>query len=217
MSTTDTTSIKSKLQKALTNLLPGEEAHREMLPKGHQNRSEFDQKPTKQSSVLLVLFQDGASISTCFIKRPSTMKNHGGQMAFPGGKFEQKDADLIQTALRETHEEIGISASIIEILGALTPVHVQVSNFTISPFVGWCTEKPVFKVDDSEVDQLFIVPLSKLQDKNTKSFKTVKTALGYLEAPGYSVEQSFIWGATGMILTEFLAIYSNIIEEKATT
>jgi len=217
VSTTDTTSIKSKLQKALTNLLPGEEAHREMLPKGHQNRSELDHKPTKQSSVLLLLFQDGDSLNTCFIKRPSTMKNHGGQMAFPGGKYEQKDVNLIQTALRETHEEIGIEATSIAILGALTPVHVQVSNFTIYPFVGWSTKKPVFKVDTSEVDQLIIVPLSNLQDKNTRSYQTVKTVMGYLEAPGYSVEQSFIWGATGMILTEFLAIYSHIIEEKATS
>jgi len=213
VSTADITSIKAKLQKALSNTLPGEEAHLEMLPKGRSVSSDSSLKPTKQSSVLLLLFQDGDTLSTCFIKRPAAMRNHGGQMAFPGGRFEQKDINLIHTALRETKEEVGIEESLIEILGALTPVGVEVSDFTIFPFIGWCIEKPHFIIDSKEVDQLIIVPLSKLRDRNTRGFKTVKTVMGDLEAPGYSVDQSFIWGATGMILTEFLSIYNRITED----
>jgi 8-oxo-dGTP pyrophosphatase MutT (NUDIX family) len=138
VSTADITSIKAKLQKALSNTLPGEEAHLEMIPNGRSTSSNSSLKPTKQSSVLLLLFKDGDTLSTCFIKRPSAMRNHGGQMAFPGGRFEQQDTDLIHTALRETKEEVGIEESSIEILGALTPVGVEVSNFTIFPFIGWC-------------------------------------------------------------------------------
>ena len=202
--------IKDRLTEALQKELPGESAHRLMLPKGRNLYPAEGKINIIQSSVLMLIFPDNGVIYTCLIRRPATMRNHGGQIAFPGGRFEPSDNDLIQTALRESFEEIGVNGNLPEVIGALTPIYVQVSNFTINPFIGWCETLPHFKIDHREVDELFIIPLQKLLHPSTSQSKQVVTPRGTFEAPGFYIDQLFIWGATAMILSEFNQIYSSI-------
>jgi 8-oxo-dGTP pyrophosphatase MutT (NUDIX family) len=138
------------------------------------------------------------------------MRHHGGQLAFPGGRHEFFDKDLLYTALRESFEEIGTDNSQIEILGALTPLYIQVSNFMINPFIGWYDKLPHFEIDNREVDKLFIVPVEKLLLNTARKIRKVNTIHGTFNVPGYYVNQLFIWGATAMIISEFNEIYLSL-------
>ena len=201
--------MKARLKEAIKRELPGEKAHRLLLPPGRELYPTGDKSTIIQSSVLMLLIPDHGKISTCLIRRPATMRNHSGQIAFPGGRFEPTDKDLMQTALRESYEEIGTDANQIEIIGALTPLYVQVSNFTINPFLGWIDAMPDFKIDNHEVEDLIIIPVEKLLHHATFQVQKVTTIHGIFEVPGFYVGKSFIWGATAMVISEFNEIYKS--------
>jgi 8-oxo-dGTP pyrophosphatase MutT (NUDIX family) len=201
------TALKARLKETLKRELPGEKTHRLLLPPGRELNPIGDTSTILQSSVLMLLFPVHEKINTCLIRRPATMRNHSGQIAFPGGKYELSDKNLIQTALRESFEEIGTESNHVEIIGALTPLYVQVSNFIINPFLGWSDTIPDFKIDNHEVESLIIIPVEKLVHHSTFQVQKVTTIHGTFEAPGFYVEESFIWGATAMIISEFNEIY----------
>ncbi len=136
------------------------------------------------------------------------MKIHAGQIGFPGGKQEEKDASPKETALRETTEEIGLPERGISVLGSLTPLYVSVSNFMIYPFVAWTGQKPTFAVNYHEVEELLFFPLRKHLKNPIVTLTEVQTISGKLKVPGIPFQGEFIWGATAMILTEFLDILS---------
>jgi len=165
-----------------------------------------------QSSVLMLLFPENGKIHTCLIRRPTTMRNHAGQLAFPGGRFEPSDKTLLQTALRESFEEIGTDNNQLEIVGALTPLYVQVSNFTINPFIGWSETIPAFQTDKREVDEIFKIPVEKFLHHATLQVQKISTVNGTFEVSGFYIDQLFIWGATAMIISEFNEIYRSIVD-----
>jgi len=203
------TAIKYRLKENLRRTLPGEKAHRLLLPPGRELIPAVDKSTIIQSSVLLLLFPYHGQLSTCLIRRPATMRTHGGQIAFPGGRYEPSDKDLTETALRESNEEIGVNFNQVEILGGLTPLYVQVSNFIINPFIGWSDTKPDFKIDSQEVKELFTVPVESLINHASFQVQEVTTIHSTFEAPGFYCDQLFIWGATAMIISEFNEIYKS--------
>jgi len=198
---------KTLLIETLKRELPGERAHRLMLPHGRELHPSADNNSVIQSSVLMLLFPYNEKIHTCLIRRPSSMRNHGGQIAFPGGRKEPLDKDLIETALRESFEEIGTDSRQIEIIGALTPLYVNVSNFTINPFIGWSEIVPEFKIDSREVDEIFIIPIEKFAHHTANQLREVTTINGTFEVPGFYIDQLFVWGATAMIISEFNEVF----------
>jgi 8-oxo-dGTP pyrophosphatase MutT (NUDIX family) len=208
------TNIISGLKEALSSVLPGEKAHRMMIPQGRNLYPTVDITSIKQSSILILLFPFDGKVSTCLIRRPSTMRFHGGQIAFPGGKYETFDKDILNTALRESFEEIGTDSDLIEIIGALTPLYVQVSNFTINPFIGWSKTLPQFKIESQEVDEIFIVPVERFLQHSTIQIREVTTIRGTIEVPGFYIDQLFIWGATAMIISEFNEIFRTTIDRQ---
>ena len=128
------------------------------------------------------------------------MKHHAGQIALPGGRIEIGETAL-ETAFRETWEEIGITPNQIQILGSLSEIYVQVSRFQIHPFVGWLDKKPEFVINKNEVEKTISFPLKLI----TNSFEEVEleTFTGTLKVPCIRFEDEIIWGATAMILSEF--------------
>ena len=204
------TRIKARLIDALKNELPGQKAHRLLLPPGRELNPPGDISTILQSSVLMLLFPYHGKLNTCLIRRPPAMRHHGGQIAFPGGRYEISDQNLAQTAMRESFEEIGTDAEKLEILGSLTPLYVQVSNFTINPFVGWSESVPDFKIDAREVEELFILPVEEILHHSKYQVQKVSTIHGIFDAPGFFVDQLFIWGATAMVLSEFNEIYKTL-------
>lgn len=189
------------IKQALKKKLPGSSSHRKMLPPNRPlTVAAQNPKYLKHSSVLLLLFEDNEELFACLIKRPQHMKHHAGQIALPGGRVEEGETAL-ETALRETHEEIGISPDKITILGSLSELYVAVSQFLIHPFVGWLDKKPEFSVNYDEVEKTVVFPL--LRFNNIFEEVELETVTGKLKVPCIHYNGEVIWGATAMILSEF--------------
>jgi 8-oxo-dGTP pyrophosphatase MutT (NUDIX family) len=189
------------IKQALTQALPGAVSHRKMLPLNRELTATPEETiRIKHSSVLLLLFVENEELNACLIKRPAHMKHHAAQIALPGGRIEKGETAL-ETALRETWEEIGITSEQIEILGSLSEIYVQVSRFQIHPFVGWLNKKPEFLINKKEVEKTISFPVKLIKT----SFDEVElnTISGLLKVPCIAFEEEIIWGATAMILSEF--------------
>jgi 8-oxo-dGTP pyrophosphatase MutT (NUDIX family) len=191
-----------KLERQLKNQLPGNTSHVKMLPPGRLLQVPSCLDIYRDSAVLILLFPEDGVIKICLIRRPATMKNHAGQIALPGGKRESHDADLIQTALREAHEEIGIDRDAVRVGGQLSPVYVQISDFLITPVIGWLNAKPKILLDPNEVDEVIFISLEDIANEQHLCNKEMETRTGRIFVPGYEINGYFIWGATAMMLAE---------------
>ncbi len=188
------------IKKTLSGELPGSTSHKKVLPKNRILEVPSEQTgKVKHSSVLLLLFIENNELIACLIKRPAHMKHHAGQIALPGGRIEKGETAL-ETALRETWEEIGIPENEIEVLGELSVLYVEVSRFLIHPFVGWLKQKPNFKINFNEVEKVILFPLKNF----TTEFDEVEldTVKGRISVPCIRYNDEIIWGATAMILAE---------------
>lgn len=138
-----------------------------------------------------------------FTKRTDLVRDHKGEISFPGGARHGEDADLLATALRETEEELGIPAEAFDVLGGLPPTPTIVSGFVIAPYVGLLEELPAIRPSEEEIDEVLEIPVRTLRDVERE-----------VPAPGglhptmysYEVDGSLVWGATGRILHGFLEI-----------
>lgn len=200
-------SVKTYLKEALAGDLPGQDSHRKMLPPGRRLKIVDQEIPVvKQSSVLLLLFPEGDQLYICLTKRPSTMKHHPGQISFPGGRLEKDDISAEFAALREAREEVGIDPASVEILGKLSDLYVEVSQFSIQPFLAWADVKPEFKVNYDEVEALILLPLNLVMEDNIIAETEMETVTGRLPIKYYAFNNEMIWGATAMILSELVEI-----------
>jgi 8-oxo-dGTP pyrophosphatase MutT (NUDIX family) len=140
-----------------------------------------------------------------FIKRPDTMPSHRGQIAFPGGKFENGvDPDLQATALREAHEEIGLSPDAVEVVARLDGIGTVASQFVITPYVGFLAAAPQLVPSPAEVVRVLEVPMSTLLDPERYHEERWDTRREDLAVDFYDLDDETIWGATARILTSFL-------------
>lgn len=134
------------------------------------------------------------------------MKYHPGQISFPGGKVEKDDLSAEMTALREAHEEVGIDPLSVEILGKLSDLYVEVSQFSIQPFIGWTDKMPDFFLNCDEVEALVLLPLNDFVAHEIISETQIQTVSGILTVKYYPFQGEIIWGATAMILSELIEI-----------
>ncbi len=186
----------------LEQTLPGEISHLKMLPANRRlNVGDEDIPGMKHSSVLLLLSEIDDELTVLLIRRPSSMKDHAGQIALPGGKMENNES-AAETALRETWEETGISPEKIEILGRLSDLYVQVSKFMIHPVVGWTENFDGLHINHHEVEKVVFFPIKLITDKIEET--EIQTLTGILKVPCIKFDGEIIWGATSMILTEFV-------------
>lgn len=167
-----------------------------------------DVSKARLSSVLILLYPANGYISTVLIRRPVYEGVHSGQLAFPGGRKEESDKDLIETALRESFEEAGIKKEEVDVIGKLTDLFIPPSNFLVSPIVGYSRSRPLFVPDPQEVDEIIEVPLEDLMKPEVNTRKTVSAGDWSAEVPCFYLQNQVIWGATAMILSEFLEILS---------
>ncbi|HGG64813.1 MAG TPA: CoA pyrophosphatase [Rhodobacteraceae bacterium] len=174
----------------------------------HQGSSDFDLNPDTQldpmrtlrpAAVLVALQQVGGEIHVVLTKRASHLKHHAGQISFPGGKQEESDNSLEQTALREAEEEIGLPPQNVEILGSM-PTHETVTNFTVTPVLGLIRATFNPTPDYNEVAEVFTVPLSHVT--NTARFSVQGRRWRGQRRAYYTVPYGpyYIWGATARIL-----------------
>lgn len=192
------------IARLLKNDLPGKRSHLKMMPPGRELTVRHqDMDLLKYSSVLLLLFPWKDEIYTCLTKRAAAMKNHPGQISLPGGRIEEGESPEV-TALRETREEVGVSPLDVRLLGRLSELYVQVSRFTIFPYVGWLDKKPDFVLNEAEAEKLILFPIQQFHRQREVRITRLDTFSGPLDVPYYPFDGEVIWGATAMILTEFL-------------
>lgn len=198
--------FEAKIHATISNSLPGENAHLIMNPSGRGLSSEARKKASnvRESAVAIVLYDSGINHEIVLIQRPDYIGAHGGQISFPGGKRDLEDEDLKSTAIRECHEEIGISLEDAEFLGQLTPVYIPVSNFHVEPYVFYYPQVPLFMKDEREVVDVFSISIADLLNEGTISTMEIeiKGDRLYKDIPCFLINDKKIWGATALILSE---------------
>lgn len=200
------------LSEKLNESLPGTKAHNKMASKVRLNELKFNYDTTNAilSSVLILLYKDGNEIKTVFILRQTYDGVHSGQVSFPGGRFEDKDKSLIDTALREAQEEVNIDPDKVTILGTLSEMYIPPSNYLVLPIVGYQSSRPDFIPEKSEVAEIIETDLDFLfNDELIK--ETLLDVRGYkIQAPYFDVDSHIVWGATAMILSELKEVIESI-------
>ena len=202
---------KSTWKEILRHKLPGEKAHLRMAPTFRGDPTSMEE--AVQAAVLVLFYPSGENTHLVLIKRNEYDGPHSAQVSFPGGAREAGDLTLEETALRETREEVGIDGP-LEVLGSLTPLHIPVSNYMVYPFVGWMEELPVFRPDPTEVQYVIEAPLAALLDPTNRDSEILYHHQQSIEAPFYRVGEEKIWGATAMMLCEFLLVTSRMQKHR---
>jgi 8-oxo-dGTP pyrophosphatase MutT (NUDIX family) len=159
--------------------------------------------------VLLLLYPRAGEEYVVFMRRPETMEHHKGQISLPGGAQDSADRDLVYTALREAHEELGIDPNDVEVIGTLPEVYARVSGFLITPVLGRLKMGAahtgiVFKPNTHEVAEVIEVPLSALNSASHRTERRTHEGKTY-NVHFYTYGPYEIWGATGRIIHQFLS------------
>ncbi len=195
------------------NKLPGATAHVRLSPamRFPPNMPLPDSREARRSAVLLLLYPHQEHLTIALMQRSADGHVHSGQISFPGGGVELVDADLTHTALRETREEFGCDTDNFDLLGLLTPLHIPVSNSWVQPVVAFSAQRPHYEPDAKEVAAIIELRLADFLQTGALSEVQVKSGVGYtMKVPAFVIEGHVIWGATAMILNEFLEIYSQM-------
>ncbi|MDD2549896.1 MAG: CoA pyrophosphatase [Bacteroidales bacterium] len=197
------------LRENLSDKLPGKAAQQRMAPSLRNNTGLTSQanELVRESAVLICIYPDNKTANTILIKRTTYDGPHSGQICFPGGKREHFDKSIVETALREAEEEIGIDISAVTILGALSPLHIPVSNYMVTPIVGIMPKPKSLSLDLQEVEYTITVNLQHFKQEDNVSVKALNIGSKPITAPFYCVDNEVVWGATAMIISELAELY----------
>lgn len=194
--------LKAFLYDKLSGELPGKVAHAEAAPYRKVDYDTLDYNTVKKSGVLILFYQKFDEPHITLIRRPEYEGTHSGQIAFPGGKVEESDRDIIHTALREANEEVGVIMDDVEVIGRLTDVYIPVSNFLVSPVIGSIAYTPEFVPDPTEVAGILEMNIAHLV-QHELTFEKIRLSNGVrLEVPTFQFQNNTIWGATALMLNE---------------
>lgn len=199
-----TSAFIQEIKSTLVNDLPGEDAHLLMSPLGRGKSSEAlaFAKNIKYAAVAVILHHESDELQIILTQRASYDGIHGGQISFPGGRKDENDQNTIQTAIRESKEEIDLDLSDLHYLGKLTDVYIPVSNFLVYPEVFYLESLNELQ-PNYEVAEIFNVTIKELLDEKNVSTMEVKVGDNlHLKVPCFSIKGKNIWGATAIILSE---------------
>lgn len=197
--------------------LPGEEAHNIMVPQERRRIMEslnFEEIKPKNAGVMMLFYPKGSKTHLVLIVRNSYDGVHSSQIAFPGGKYEIEDVNLKQTALRETHEEIGVEPNKIQVVKAFTHLYIPPSNFMVHPFLGVCNEEITFYPDSNEVAAIIELPLTTFLSEYIVVRATINTSYSKsIEVPVFKIDEHLVWGATAMMLSELKIVLNSVLNK----
>lgn len=194
--------------------LPGEDAQIIMAPESRKAylRQSYDITKASRAGVLILLYPDRAGeTSFVLILRRSYKGVHSNQVALPGGRYETEDGNLIQTALRETEEEVGVKASSVEVIKPMTELYIPPSNFLVKPTLAKVDFQPIFVKQDTEVECVIPVKLKDFLKKSCITSHPITTSYAQEKrVPVYKIQNHIVWGATAMMLSEMRVILINL-------
>ncbi len=207
-------SFATALRTRLASTLPGLEAQLTMAPQPRPGWDPHAVPPDLRPAAGLLLVYPHAGVwQVPLTLRASALRHHTGQVSLPGGRVDAGES-FEQTALREAFEEIGLAPGAVEILGRLSPLHIPVSNHLLHPVVAIAFERPVFAIAEAEVERLIEVPLSHLRGPEAvrwelRTRERPRSVL--MDVPYFDVDGARVWGATAMVLAEFLAVLDAVV------
>ncbi len=197
-----------------TSPLPGESSHLKMCMTRRSigDWKELEPTPkTKICAVTVVLLESAEGWILPLIQRPIYKGVHSGQISFPGGKKDPEDPDLVHTALRELHEEIGVKAERTQVLGALTDIYIPPSDSLVTPYLVYLPQKPSYLPDEREVVSVIDFALRGFWNpESVKTRPTIHPDKTEWITPYFHLQDKEIWGATSMIISELKDIISHI-------
>ena len=198
--------------------LPAEKAHVKMAPLERitlMKNLDLSEKKPRIAAVMMLFYPKNGKTHLVLIVRNAYDGVHSSQIAFPGGKYEISDADFQETALRETHEEVGISSEKIEIIKQFTPMYIPPSNFLVHPFLGISSQELSFYPDIREVADIIELPLSVFLNDEIIIEATLSTSYAAnILVPAFNIQNHVVWGATAMILSELREVLKITFKEK---
>jgi len=195
----------------------GEDSHAKMSP---PYRLELAEKMKKKSKAakragVMALFYPNTNDEThlVLILRKTYKGVHSAQVGFPGGKYEDNDNnDLMETAIRETEEEIGVSRTHIDVLKTMSPIYIPPSNFMVHPYIGISKEYLIFTKQDEEVEEIIEVKLADFLNDNSTITTTLPTSFDeQVDVPAFKFNGHIVWGATAMMLGEIKDLLKQVL------
>ena len=199
--------FENKIVKIAKLKLPGEAAQFKMAPMQRLEalkRIAVEKKTVRKAGVLVLFYPSEAKQTMLALILRKTYKGvHSAQIGFPGGKYENEDTSLKETALRETEEEIGVLRNTVSVLKKLTEVYIPPSNFFVQPYLGITKNTPNFILQEKEVEMLIEVPLIHFMNDTIKTSQNLTTSYSKnIEVPAFLLNNHLVWGATAMMLSE---------------
>ena len=198
--------VIERIEAALAQPLPGAKAQALMGPRPRREWPEnFNPARVRHAAGLLLVFPLAQEAHIVLTVRADTLGRHGGQVSLPGGVAEPGET-YPQAALREAHEEIALAPEAVRLLGPLTPVDIPVSGFRLHPILAAVDARPFLTPSDGEVARILEVGVDELSDPRDGRRLTVSREGGNIVAPAFGIAGTTIWGATAMVLAEFLVL-----------
>ena len=199
--------LADDLRRRLTDPLPGLDAQLRMAPKP---RMWPDPAATlRPAAALLLVYPHQGDWYLPLTVRGSRLRHHTGQVSLPGGRLDHPDESVEQAALREAHEEIGVTPADVDVLGRLTPLPIAVSGHVLHPVVGAARTRPAFRLAAEEVERLIELPVARLLQPDAVRWEQRVRSLppqGMMDVPYFDIAGARVWGATAMVLAEFVAL-----------
>jgi 8-oxo-dGTP pyrophosphatase MutT (NUDIX family) len=194
--------------------LLAQKAHLKMAPLERilaVDEEDYFYKNPRKAAVMMLIYPKDNKAHLVLIVRNSYPGVHSSQIAFPGGKVEIEDKSLAHTALRETHEEIGIHPEKIKVIKTFTEIYIPPSNFLVAPFLGISHSELTFTEQIEEVAGIIEVPL--LDFLNEKNIVTKKMDTSYgtdIDVPTFKINEHYVWGATAMMMSELKEVLKKV-------
>lgn len=197
--------------------LPGKKAQFAMAPMERIKQlteTDINAFNPRQAAVMALFYERNEETYIILILRKTYKGVHSNQVGFPGGKIEDEDKNLLETAMRETHEEVGVPQKDIEFIKEMTNIYIPPSNFWVQCFMGITHTNPHFVAQADEVEALIEVPLKELLHPKATSTDTITTSyVTDLEVPVFILKEHVVWGATAMMLNEIKEILLQAVKQ----
>jgi 8-oxo-dGTP pyrophosphatase MutT (NUDIX family) len=178
-------------------------AHARMNPRPRGKRPPEMPGQPRQGAVLVIAYAKNGETCLVLTRRRDDLKAHAGQISFPGGQRESGET-MLMAALREANEEVGVSIPALVLLGELSPIYIPPTDFEVHAFVAWHRCIPNFTPQDREVAEILEVPISQLLEPGTRHEELWDFQGFKIEVPFYQVGHHKVWGATAIMMSEFL-------------